>query len=85
MKADDNTMSRTERQREHMEQVRAVLRRSAHERVLRHIRRIEGLQSMAEAGLRPPLYDFELEELRHLRVQRDAILAEMVAAGQVPG
>ena len=68
----------------HMEQVRAVLRRSAHERVLRHIRRLEGLAALAEAGLCKPLRDFEREELRHLRAQRDALLAEMVEAGQVP-
>jgi len=71
--------------REHMERVRAVHRRSAYERVLSHIRRLEGQRSLAAAGLRGPLHDSELEELEHLQNLRDAILNEMIEAGQVAG
>lgn len=73
------------RNREHMERVRAVHRRSAYERVLDRIRFIEHAQDEEEAGLRPPLRPHLVEELAHLRTLRAAIHAEMVAAGQVPG
>lgn len=72
------------RNREHMERVRAVHRRSAYERAVRHIARLERLRLLSEQGVRPH-YAFEAEELEHLRTLRDAIHAEMVAAGQVPG
>lgn len=71
------------RNREHMERVRAVHRRSAYERAVRHIARLERLRVLSEQGLRP-VYPFEGEELEHLRTLRDAVRAEMVAAGQVP-
>ena len=72
------------RNREHMAAVRAVHRRSAYERTLDRIRLIEGACDEAKAGLRPPVRDYMLEELGHLRTLRDVIRAEMVAAGQVP-
>jgi len=72
------------RNREHMERVRAVHRRSAYERAVRHIARLERLRLLSERGERPH-YAFEAEELAHLRTLRDAVHAEMVAAGQVPG
>lgn len=68
---------------EHMERVRAVHRRSAYERALDRIRFIEQARTEAEAGLRPALRPYLLEELEHLRALRDAIHAEMVEAGQV--
>lgn len=70
------------RNREHMERVRAVHRRSAYERTLEHIRRLEQIRLLSETGLRT-FYPFQREELEHLLVLRDAIRAEMVAAGQV--
>lgn len=73
------------RNRDHMERVRAVHRRSAYERVLDRIRFIEHARDEEVAGLRPPLRPHLLEELAHLRTLRAAIHAEMVAAGQVPG
>lgn len=73
------------RNRDHMERVRAVHRRSAYERALDRIRYIEHARDEAAAGLRQPLRPHLLEELLHLRALRDAIYTEMVAAGQVPG
>ncbi|MFC3440130.1 hypothetical protein ACFOKF_02780 [Sphingobium rhizovicinum] len=55
-----------------------------YERAVRHIARLERLRLLSEQGVRPH-YAFEAEELEHLRTLRDAIHAEMVAAGQVPG
>lgn len=51
---------------------------------MRHIARLERLRILSEQGLRP-VYPFEAEELEHLRTLRDAVHAEMVAAGQVAG
>lgn len=70
--------------REHMERVRAVHRRSAYERVLERIRYIEQAREAAELGLRQPLRGYMVEELEHLRILRNTILNEMSAAGQVP-
>lgn len=72
-----------ERNCEHMEQVRAVHRRSAYERVIGKIAWLEHLRAQAEAGLRRPLQPFQIEELEHLRTLRDAIHLEMVEAGQL--
>jgi len=67
----------------HMEQVRAVHRRSAYERVLGKISNIERLRAEGEAGLQRPLRDFQLEELSGLYDLRDTIRKEMVEAGQI--
>lgn len=66
-----------------MEQVRAVHRRSAYERVLAKIRNIELLKAEGEAGLISPLRDWQFEELAGLYDLRDAIRKEMVEAGQI--
>ena len=73
------------RNREHMERVRAVHRRSAHERVGRRIAYLEQLEAEARAGLRPALLAVQVEALSDLRRLRGALWQEMVAAGQVPG
>lgn len=65
-----------------MERVRALHRRSAYERAVRHIARLERLRVLSEQGERPH-YAFEAEELEHLRTLREAIHAEMMAAGDV--
>ena len=83
MKADDNSMTREERNRLHMERVRAVHRRSAYERTLDRIRYIQGEQARADAGLREPLRDYLLTDLQHLQSLRDVLLSEMVEAGQL--
>lgn len=77
MKADERRVDN------HMEQVRAVHRRSAYERTLGRIRFIEQARAEADAGLRPVLRPYLLEELSHLCSLRDAIRAEMVSAGQI--
>ena len=77
----------------HMEQVRAVLRRSSLERVLSKIAQYEMWDRAATEGVQvgrylpdsPPLGDSEREQLRHLRELRDAIRREMVEAGQIDG
>lgn len=72
----------TQANMEHLAQVRAVHRRAAYERVIGKIAWLEHLRAEADAGLRRPLQSFQVEELEHLRVLRDAIHLEMVEAGQ---
>lgn len=69
--------------REHMERVRAVHRRSAYERVKRRMAYFEQLELEACAGLRPPLLTVQVEALSDLRKLLEALWQEMVEAGQV--
>lgn len=83
MKADDNTMTREERNRLHMERVRAVHRRSAYERVVSRLAYFAQLQAEATVGLRPPLSALQNETIGSLQALRDLLWSEMVNAGQV--
>ena len=82
MRADDDTMTRAERNRLHMERVRAVHRRSAHARVLSRIEYYETLAREAGAGLRPALSDDARAHHKRLLALRDELAAEMLSAGQ---
>lgn len=70
------------RNRDHMERVRAVHRRSAYERVLSRIVFYGNWELEAEAGLRPPLPDHSRQHLACLLALRDELQAELEAHGQ---
>jgi len=70
------------RNREHMERVRAVHRRSAYERVLSRIVFYCTWEREAAAGLRPPLPDDCRQHLASLLALRGELEAELVAHGQ---
>ena len=71
-----------ERSREHMQQVRAVHRRSAHARIVARIGWIERLAVEADARLRPSLQQWQLAELKRLRNAREDLERQLIAAGQ---
>lgn len=76
MKADDNTMTREERNRLHMERVRAVHRRSAIARVSARLAYIDALEREAKAGLRAP----PTARVKEERAALVALLAELKGA-----
>src|SRR5690606_4974431 len=82
MRAEESKFSAAERNREHMERVRAVHRRSAYERVLSRIAFYCTWEREAAAGLRPPLPDDCRQHLASLLALRGELEAELVAHGQ---
>lgn len=83
MKADEGRFSAAERNREMMQRVRAVHRRSAYERVVGKIARYEAVLRAAELGLAGTATARLEADLAALRELRDGIWQEMVVAGQV--
>lgn len=83
MRADDDTLTREERNRLHMKRVRAVHRRAAYARVSARIEYYRTLEREAAAGLRPALTTDATEHCKALLRLRDEIWSEMLAAGQV--
>ena len=73
MRAEDNPMTREERNRLHMERVRAVHRRSAIARVSARLAYIDTLEREAKAGLRA----LPTARVREEREALAALLAEM--------
>ena len=73
----------TRANQDHMEQVRAVHRRSAYERVLNRIVFYSTWEREAAAGLRPPLPDDCREHLLGLLSLKKELEAELVAHGQM--
>lgn len=82
MKADLPMPSPAERNRQHLEQVRAVHRRSAYERVLNRIVFYSTWEREAAAGLRPPLPDDCRDHLLGLLALKRELETELVAHGQ---
>lgn len=78
-------MNAAERNRQHMEQVRAIHRRSAYERVSAKVERLEELLRDAELGLATLPVEECRAELAALRELRDLFWLEMIEAGQVTG
>jgi len=86
MRADENKVTAAQRNREHMERVRAVHRRSAYERVVDRIARYEAVLRAAELELAAASTARLEADLTALRDQRARLWQEMVEAGQVaPG
>lgn len=83
MKADETRVTAAERNRQHLEQVRAVHRRSAYERVSRKIERYEQVLHAAELGLAVISAERCQAELIGLHELRTTLWQEMVDAGQV--
>lgn len=69
--------------REHMERVRAVHRRSAYERVLNRIGFYSAWEREAAAGLRPPLPDDCREHMSGLLALKAELETELIAHGQM--
>lgn len=82
MRADDDRRTPQERNREHMERVRAVHRRSAHERVVSRIVFYATWEREAAAGLRPALPDDCREHLASLLALKAELEREMAEHGQ---
>jgi hypothetical protein len=70
------------RNRDHMERVRAVHRRSAYERVLSRIVFYGTWEREAAAGLRPPMPDDCRQHLASLLALRGELEAELAVQGQ---
>lgn len=67
--------------REHMERVRAVHRRSAYERVLNRIGFYSAWERESAVGLRPPLPDSCRDDLYGLLALKAELEAELIAHG----
>ncbi len=76
MKADERRVDN------HMEQVRAVHRRSAYERVVGRIAFYSAWDREAKVGLRPPLPDDCHDHLSGLLALKAELEAELIAHGQ---
>lgn len=76
-------MNAAERNRQHMEQVRAIHRRSAYERVSAKVERLDELLRAAELGLTALPVEECRAELGALRELRDSLWRGMIEAGQV--
>lgn len=80
------------RHKKHMENVRAVMRRTSLERILDNISYFEIRDSAINEGVAirghepddPPLDQLDRDQLKHLYELRDTIRQEMVEAGQTP-
>ena len=73
-----------ERHAAHMAAVRAVQRRSWHERVQQRIAKMERWARLAQEGLGPPLLEHERASLLALYEQRDQLSQQMRDEGQEP-
>ncbi len=82
MTADDDNVTPEQRNREHMERVRAVHRRAAYERVMSRIVFYRTWEREAAAGLRPPMPEDCHAHLSVLLELRDELEAELTANSQ---
>lgn len=71
--------------REHMDRVRAVHRRSAYQRVLNRIGFYSAWEREAKVGLRPPLPDDCRNHLIGLLVLKTELEGDLIAHGQPIG